>query len=355
MDLWKSMGKINLTCNDEEPSGPLPKSHRDHPRKPPPPQMVLTWIFPLPLFSPDPLDLSAQTHCAERQPMPIKGVATLSPSWSAVVCYCGSSKYEVRWLHGQDYVTNIRQDSMNWITYNKSVRMVITWVRRSIFMCCWRTCFDACSQKMDWRTWCISCWIQENTWSVVDVFFFHMDVLRSTITEYVCWDWWISCKFLGQRWCERVRLLYMNNSVNSSLMLPVTYHAVYEWIPIFHSKCITILEYSNLTKAIGRVYGSEGGTNFLWHCQAVPLGCHPGTPSSVIKHGWGEFVAGNVMEPCWILSVHIPFISHSYPIHIPFISDWYPENFRWSHEYLIEPTKASPGHQLWVSETTPFM
>ena len=87
-----------------------------------------------------------------------KGVATLSsPSWSAVVCYCGSSKYEVRCVHGQDDATHIRQDSMKWITYNKSVSMVIAWVRRGVFMCCWRTCFDVCSQK----------WIEEHDSSVV--------------------------------------------------------------------------------------------------------------------------------------------------------------------------------------------
>ena len=46
---------------------------------------------------------------------------------------------------------------MKWITYKKSVSMVKTWVRRSIFMCCWRTCFDVCSRK----------WIEEHDSSVV--------------------------------------------------------------------------------------------------------------------------------------------------------------------------------------------
>ena len=89
--------------------------------------MVVTWIFPLPLFSPgpfdspDPLDLSAQTQWGRASDDAYqlvsatpKGVATLSsPFLSAVVCYGGSSKYEVRCVHGQDDVSHKRQDSMN--------------------------------------------------------------------------------------------------------------------------------------------------------------------------------------------------------------------------------------------------
>ena len=83
--------------------------------------------------------------------------------------------------------------------------MVLTWVGRSIFMCCWRTRFDVCSQK----------WTEEHISSVVGYRRTHGRMYALCIrmlcappsqNMYVR----IFCNSLGIRWCERVELASNN-------------------------------------------------------------------------------------------------------------------------------------------------
>ena len=181
----------------------------------------MTWIFPLPLFSPqswstgplctDPLR-GASADAYQLVSATPQGVATLSsPFWSAVVYYCGSSKYEVRCVQGQDDVNHIRQDSMKWITYNKSVSMVITWVRleggfscvaeEHVSMFVVRNGLkNMIHQMSDTGEHMIGCRCLT-----------YMDVVRSAITEYVCQDSCISCRFLGKPfvWARNFIMWYL--------------------------------------------------------------------------------------------------------------------------------------------------
>ena len=109
-------------------------------------------------------------------------------------------------VHGQDNVIHERQDSMKCITYNKSVRMVFSHGLEGRF---------SCVAEEDVSMFVVSKGLKNMIRQLLDTgehmvgcrCLTYMDHMRSTITEYVCQDGWISCKFLGKRWCDRAELL----------------------------------------------------------------------------------------------------------------------------------------------------